>query len=154
MTVIGMVLLSFLITCVPVFTGLSITRTAYWNCGKPYITQEKEYIYMNDSGIEFGCHDDEDEFIRSMIIIQVAFPNITEIVINEKCKEFLIRGELECIPYDDILAGRVQGGKPFKRWNHSFLFYFEDEDVFREELRKRCVNAYWEDENGEELTKW
>lgn len=144
-TAIGL-LVGIVFGSIPLAIGQVIINRSKNECGRPYCRMSKEFLYVDDRGIQFGYHNTQNKYTASMDVYQISYEDLNRFNYDETHNIVSIMGCGELIAYDDYSTGRINrnlsGRKFYSDSWYSFILAFEDQEEFLELLDTK---KNWED---------
>lgn len=139
-TTIGL-LVGIVFGSIPLAIGQVVINKSKNEYGRPYCRMTREFLYVDDKGIQYGYHNTENKHTASMDVYQILYKDINRVIYDETYNIVTIIGCGELISYDDYSAGRInrnQSGRKFYGDScYSFILAFEDQNEFLDLLNSK-----------------
>lgn len=120
--------------CIPLAIGQVVINKSKKEYGRPYCRMTREFLYVDDKGIQFGYHSTENKYTASMDVYQILYEDINQVTYDEMYNIVTITGCGELIAYDDYSTHRINRAlserKFYSNSSFSFIFAFEDRTEF------------------------
>lgn len=131
---------------IPTAIGQVVINKSKNEYGRPYCRMTREFLYVDDKGLQFGYHNTQNKYTASMDVYQILYKDINRVNFDDIHNIVTIMGCGELIAYDDYSTGRINrslsGRKFYSDSCYSFILAFEDQKEFLDLINSK---KKWED---------
>ena len=131
---------------IPMAIGQVVINKSKNEYGRPYCRMTREFLYVDDKGLQFGYHNTQNKYTASMDVYQILYKDINRVNFDDVHNIVTIMGYGELIAYEDYLSGRknirLSGRKFYSDSCYSFILAFEDQKEFLDLINSK---KNWED---------
>lgn len=131
---------------IPFAIGQTVYTKSKKEYGRPYCRMTREFLYVDDKGIQFGYHNTENRYTASMDVYQILYDDINRVTYDKTYNIVTIVGCGELIAYDDYPTHRINKALSERKFYadscYSFILAFEDQVEFLKLINSK---KNWED---------
>lgn len=134
-------IIGFVFGCIPFFIGQAIHTKAKKEYGRPFCRMTREFLCVDDKGIQFGYHSTENKYTDSMDVYQILYEDINRVNFDSKHNIITIVGCGNLTVYDDystkLINHNLSGRKFYGDSCYSFILAFEEQGEFLNLLKSK-----------------
>lgn len=127
--------------CIPFFIGRGIHHAAVSRYGSPYGDMTKEFLDIDEDGLEFGYHHVNCPYSTGMDVYSISFADLNRVHFDTELCVLTLIGKGKLIAYDDYMGGVVNeeksGRKFYSNSEFSFMLPFEEREEIVKLLRTK-----------------
>ena len=133
---------------IPFAIGQAVINKSKKEYGRPYCRMTREFLYVDDKGIQFGYHNTENKYTASMDVYQILYEDINRVTYDETYNIVTIMGCGQLIAYDDYSSHRINKALSERKFYadscYSFILAFEEQTEFLNLISIISSNKNWE----------
>lgn len=132
--------------CIPFIIGTGIRNGAKHKYGAPYGDMSKEFLCVDEDGMEFGYYPANCRYTTGMDVYHISFSELNRIRFDAELGILTVVGKGRLTAYDDYAAGAVneeKSGRQFHSYSEfSFMLPLKEQEGF---LKLLEAKQRWEE---------